>query len=913
MLSSNPQLVPMIARVVGTLDSNPELYRNNPEQRNKDIQTLVKEQIRREGYLVMPNEATGIPNIIYNPNLSYLGELRETLKTNTNLAGLSEEKKEQLLTDPKQQYRTLAYSHVFSDNWATNIGGDSLSEVARTAALQLSPKLDTEIFDALLEAAVFTRKDERGARIRTQIPFVELLRLTVAATPTAMEKKGLSPAAQDFDSRLLKAREIYNDLPVADKDKGATPWLNLDIDMSQQNRSFIGTPRGGLPIKINELKGMSGVDYKEVMTTAGSRQLGAITPRAVDGTPLIFIPAHTDKSGDVKAALHKGMKTYLEAERGTTIVSPVSFDVESMPNTTAPLPSDVFAQVSKPYFPTRAAILSAVDGPLESFDSALAFFTQNNNAFHDIVRSDPTLQDKQKLAWEVAVDSSGTEVYDSKAVLFTDDNLKLLYDKAIKNGAKTYTDFMGYVFEAMRVYGENKEPVHGRNTELEFVTKSNPEDFLGREGEKRGVVLFKPTSPSFLSGVYDRLTQGYNLYVKNNQYYMFTSEEAPKNLKLLIDSSKPEQIMESEFARFKAKQDRADKARRLFFTGKTVANPESIAELARPTTITQEQLEEFQRDFSRYAFENDLQNFVDFRFIDWPAIYAKNGKIPFKPTEVPEEYFLPGHSSSLSKRGQIAIERLRTNGDVLDITTGRYKKEIENYLSTDGYLPHQVLLNLHARTVGYATGIAYGALDSAKTEEDIYRMEGIKQEPMKWFDNIFGNNDTALLRRTKLPNDNNIKIAEKAFNLVNFIKTSKYDYDIKTAGGLSQESWAKIKESNLTPIELEYQIRVKAANSKGNTTDINKLNEIIPTVSNDEFVLDANKSIEFANAVYYASLKANKPMTREEAKAISLSSNSMVEAKRKFFVLTFKPSGYMSRANKTPFESKVDLVYDYLK
>ena len=917
LLTQNPALVPMVARIAAIMDANENLYRENPERKTADMTKLLKEHIKREGYMVLPNEATGVPNIIYTPNLMYFNGAKERLLSAPKLAGLPEEKREKLTSDVREQNKALVSAHLFSTNWTGNVTGENFEDLSLRFAKQISPQLDTEVFTALVNSAIYTKRGDRGERVTSPMPLVELMRLVVASTPTAMEKRGMAPSISaetrpSFDDRLAYAKKIYDDLPVT-TEQGAIPWLQADLDITQQNYNFIGTPRGGLPIKFLEIKGVSGTNYKDIMTVRGSRELGAITPRTVDGMPLIFIPSQTDRSGDVSVEFNKGLDRYLHAESGDYDISPISYDVETVPNTGPMTPAEVFSQVNESYLPARAAIFASVNEPLSSFERSLTFFTQNNVAFHDIVKSDPELTDVQKLAWEVAITPDGKQIYDSKKALFTEENLRILYDKAVANGAKTQVDFMGYIFNAMRVYGDNKQLVGGRQTGLEFVTKSSPEDFLGKEGKKQGIVLYEPSSTAFYNGVFERLNQGFNLYKKDGQFYMFTPDQATKDFTMVIDSSKPQEVLESDIGKFKAKQDRIEKAKKSFFIGKKMPSPKGIAELARPSTISIEQLDSFHKDFMQYAYETDLQSFTDFRFIDWPQIYAEHGKFPFKPAEVPEQYFLPGHSSSLSRRGRVRLETLRNDRTFVGASIDEAQKEVEEFVSLDGYQPHQILLNIGAAVKGTVTGIGYGVVDSAKSEEDIYRREGIKQEPMKWFPKIFGNDDTALLRRTKLPGNDSITIPEKAFNLVNFVKATDYSYSPNASGGLSQQAWSAIKSLNFNPLELEYQIRVQASTLHKDKTELAQLNAALETISNDSFVLDSKRENQFANELYQAALSPQETMTREEAKVLAKNPAALVDIKRRYFALTLKPDGYFTRPGKNAFTTRVSMIADMLK
>lgn len=936
LLTQNPALVPMVARIAAIMDANEGLYLANPNRKKTDMAQLLKEHIKREGYLVLPNEATRIPNIIYTPNLMYFSGARERLLSPPKLTSLPEEKREKIKSSATEQNRALVNAHLFSTNWTGNVSGENFEDLSLRFARQISPKLDTEVFTALVNGAIYTKRGDRGERIRSQIPLVELLRLVVAATPTSMEKRGMAPSISpetlpSFDERLKYAKLVYDDLPVT-TDQGAIPWLQADLDITQQNYNFIGTPRGGLPIKFNEIKGVSGTDYKDVMTVRGSRELGAITPRTSDGMPLIFIPSQTDRSGDVSKEFNSGLDRYLEAESGDYGISPVSYDVESVPNTGAMTPAQVFDQVTESYLPAKAVIFSFIDEPLSSFERSLTFFTQNNVAFHDIVKSDPQLADVQQLAWEVAITPDGQQIYDKNKALFTEENLRILYDKAVANGAKTQVDFMGYIFNAMRVYGDNKELVSGRQTGLEFVTKSTPEDFLGKEGNKQGIILYEPSSTAFYNGVFDRLNQGFNLYKKNGQFYMFTPDQATKDFTIVIDSSKPQEVIESEIGKFKAKQDRIEKAKKIFFVGKQIPNLTGIAELSRPSTVPTNKLESFQKDFMKYSYETDLQAFNDFRFIDWGKIYLEHNSFPFKPAEVPEQYFLPGHSFFTKKIKSLSeflknetpeefkkrLERDRTDRENVQKAPPFKQKTLEEIRAeqkAEYQFNADILIDPKKSSLYWERERAKASLfkdDNAILDARYlaYRIKTIKDPPTKHFPRIYGYDDTALLRRTRIPNDDSITIPEEAFNLINYYQIIDVDYDPNFSSGLTQSSWTKIRKSKFTPLELEYQIRVQASTLFKDKKEIEQLNAALETISDDSFIMDSTKTNQFADELYQAS---QNTMTKEEAIVLARNPTKLADIKRKFFALTFKPDGYFTLPGKDALSTRVSIIATLLE
>jgi hypothetical protein len=195
----------------------------------------------------------------------------------------------------------------------------------------------------------------------------------------------------------------------------------------------------------------------------------------------------------------------------------------------------------------------------------------------------------------------------------------------------------------------------------------------------------------------------------------------------------------------------------------------------------------------------------------------------------------------------------------------------------------------------------------------MYRQESIRQDPTKWFPKIFGNDDTALLRRTNIPANDSITIPEKAFNLVNFVKTADVDYNSITSSGLTQSSWTKIKSLKFTPLELEYQIRVLASTEFKDKSEMEQLNAALETISDDQFVMDSFKTNQFADELHQAIISAQETITKEEAMAIAKDPNALAMIKRNFFALTLKPDGYFTRPGKNAVSTRVSMIADMLR
>lgn len=934
LLAENPALVPILARVSATLESNPGLFGNDSEARKQAIETLLDEQVRREGYTVTNNPNTGMPLILYSPNMAYVENIKASLDKSPMLAGLPKEKKE-LLKDPAEKDKALIKAHMFGNNWLNTVTADrDFKSSALTFARQINPQVDTEVFEALLDGAVNTTRDRNGVRIQTPITGFDLLRFTIAASPTAMEKltakgkngivfaEGYTPA---FEARLVAAKQVFDDLPIT-SDTGAVPWFDASFNYSQTMYNFMGTPRGGRPIKITKLAGASGTDYIEVITPKGSRQLGAITPMTANGTPLLYIPQETDESGGNRQSLEKGMSKYLEAERGIYPYTFVPFDAESAPNNVPMEADQVIYSVNEPYLPTKSAILANVNGPLTTFENAKAFFAQNNTAFHDIVMSDPQLKKSKNLAWEIARDADGVETYDKNKALFTDANLKQLFDKAVANGAKTNVEFLGYVFNAMRVYQDNAQSDFGRNTIMERATKSSSTDFSVQRGDNKGLILYSPKSEKFIAGVESNLSNGLNLYFKRGQYYMLRPEEVNKDYRLIVDSTTAADS--SELTGLKAKQEKAKAARTLFYTQPiSKTSIEALENLTKPSTISQEKLATFQQDFMKYVYNKDLINNPDFRYINWPQLYNDTGSFPDNPEEISSEYFLPGHSSTLPLRARIAIQGREQGfiGQGIEETIKERTPSGANVIPELAAAP-----TIIGGTEGFVRGIYSSFVDANKRDIEIFRENNIDADPQDWLNSVFGTDELSVIRRSTGRTIWNIP--EQTFNVVHYIKSSNNPYNANSSFGLTEQSWKTIQASSLTKPELEYQLRVIAGKQPNNTQTVRKsngvldwnkptneesaktMNQVIGQLNPNEFILDELREIKLKDEILEAYSLRNQKITNVDSILKEIKDPSkLVNIKRKYFQMTLYPDGYMSKTNKSTKQTRIEAIAAMLK
>lgn len=561
LLQDNPVLMYALARVSTMLDSNPAVYGNDEELKKQTMQKLFKEVINREGYFVTQNQNTGTPIVVYSRGLKHITLARENLQTNQRrLEGLPE-LAEVIKEDGTQADAVIANSYLFETEWAGNRFGGSLKAFAIDTAKRLNPQVDVEVFESLLDAAITEGRDTRtGVRHQQGLPFGQLLRMVVASSPVAMEQTGRviieGRTSVPFTERINAAYEVWKDTDFTDGSDNAI----IEYDINPSTYAFMGSPNGGIPLRIRQLKGASGRDYFPAVVSDSQRNFGAFSPKLDDNTPMMFLG--TEKNEATKKRLDLNIDKYLDSKRKKPVVAFVDYSKETPPNKSALNADDVITATTVGYMPTEFKPTVNAGQPLVSFEQAEKFRILNASPIRTAAEQDPELKNVVPLLYEVAKDRNGTATYEENKVLFSQANLKKLYDKAVAQGAKTNEDYVAFIFEAMRTYSVNNQKDFGRQITLEQATKSSSSDFLGKEGTDKGIILYSSSSPKFFDGVSTYLSQGYNLYSKGNKYFMFSpSELSPESAK-----SKGYKLEDtSDFEILKRKKDKVEQVKELFF------------------------------------------------------------------------------------------------------------------------------------------------------------------------------------------------------------------------------------------------------------------------------------------------------------------------------------------------------------
>lgn len=611
ILRDNPGLKAPLVQILTLLDSNPNINIDDPVELGK----LFESAVNRSNYVLVTNSNTGIPNVVYAPNLTQVNRVRHGLQTGELLTpeekkALPEDYIEQLSSDPLERDRVLAQSYLFSTDWADLRSDRSARTQAMDIAKIINPFVNMPTFEALYDAGVTEEESSKGFRTQAALPFGQLLRMVVAASPTAMEaiprNDGTSfvyREGMELPVLLEAAKRVWDDMdPTNGKD-----LVELGFSLTSPDMNYVSAPRGGIPLQLKQIKGTSGTDYFSVITrnvSQGlSRELGfPFTPRYTDGiVPVMALKADVDPTSVSRyESLRKDTLKYLNAKAGKYQTKYVAAVEGIAPGLGEPNPEVIISRATAPTFKPGMELLRDMDKPLSSLNSFTTFLVINNNAIWGIMKSDPNLATLRKLPYEVAQEPGGRKTYDPNKTLFSEANLEKLFEQAVKRGATTNADMLGYMFTSMHLYQQNDASMIGREVGLENNTNSSPEDFLGKEGRDKNVVLYTPQSDEFYKGVWDHVQKGFNLYQKNNKYYMMTPTDLPsdeverRKYRLVIDAMQPDTFeLMSQMSAMQQKRQNAKTAQSIVFkpqpkpTNTAVSKPTPVP-IAVPTKVETE-------------------------------------------------------------------------------------------------------------------------------------------------------------------------------------------------------------------------------------------------------------------------------------------------------------------------------------
>lgn len=979
ILQSNPGLTPEIARVIAVMNANKGLYSDpktgavNATERDKVLKSVLSEQITGNGWVHLGPQVDGTPIYMYSPGLGDLGKVEtEWLSDASKTSGWPTEVRKKFKEDSAYRRTILAQSALISTELSNMVRSpDDVATLDRVdeAARSISPTTDTELLrDVYMSSHPVMNNAKDGYRMSVGTPTMrDIAIFSIACTPAVLANKLGVTVEQlkdvDRERKLTAVKQVMDDFPVYNsEDKSQLfPGFGVDYDIGPGSFNFLSASNGGIPVAITQLKGVSGTDYMAIIDSAsGRRSAGRIVPRNNDGTPSLMIKStYMSKDGiQHKGELRANLKRVSAAIGGDYDMSFASINDEPASYYRGPASAsvqNVIYATTEPYLPDAAIATFAnklIDKPLTDAETAITGLRQMHQAFEDAVQADPELRNVHDLLYEFTRTDRSAQKENNNRDLFTDENLTLLYEQAVANGAKTQADFAGFVFGAMRTYYRNPAELRDRDFELQRQLGVSSTVDVVQDGPQKGRILLKYTSDKFFDTVSDSVRAGGVVYAgpapeNNNKmaFYSFSPEElTPELRKQLADSGytvaadatmleRMEQSPQGQTQKLR-KKVLADRA--ILFPPKAPpVDPRGSKFLSRQSTLPSEQMAGYQKAWGEFYSKQDLYDMLDVPFIDLAKYYADNGKMPDSLDSIPEEYILPGHSSTM--RWVDRINRRDSFGRQNELTAN-VKDAVKSMeaLKTTGKSPFikdpkgrgfAKVANLLIDIVKYPVGLVGGFTetidqsmekasqkdwleDARKSVLEQHRqaqLQEFKKNPYMWVTKMFDGDDITSLRKAP-PKSGEVKVPEKAFDMLHMVTALKPDFIKDT--GISESNWSKLSSLDWSPVETEYQIRLQLENKPDYISD---LNATIEKMDGSVFQLDSTLTQGFAESLYQAYKQIQKPITKEEAKVLAQSEGFRPDLKRAYFNLRLRPEGYMSRPRMTAGQSIVDALAEQLK
>lgn len=942
LLQDNPEMKPIIIRCMASMEANRNLFmdaggRVNQDKFNETLGKLIKSELNNSGWIRLDTPNGQTPRFIFNPGLIEFQKTNNLyLHDEQALAALSPEMQKQVKEDPSFRLKMQSTSVL--------MGNAPETQEAQLALIRtVSPTVDVNMAKDLLDATAATQEKNIAnnpatgrVQVSTTLRIGDLIRIAVACTPANMQQ--INPRALDNDDNKKAAvKQILEDLPTTSPDpnnKQPYPFIDVSFDLGPNSLSNLEASNGGIPIGITRIRGMSekNTDYLGVMVPQGSQPmgLGMYTPKTNNGPALRINTVQTDENGRTiqnAGEYTENFKRVYHALAGLYPYKPIA--VTDAPGGVLPTKETLenLTEATQPY--VSKAMLTTFSNPLmqeqlTTADNAIATLRQNGKALDDVVTKDQTLRPVRGLLYEITriPDPNNPEHYTettnpSRRILFSDEMLKRLYDRAVANGAKTQADFVTWVLGAMQTYHNNPESLYSRDYKLQNQIGPRFTGPYVTEGKEVGRVLLMPGSSQFVDFVFEELKKG-NTFVagpapedsKKIAYYVrgpATTRESlttPNETGQLNQASSEEvQIaiqnqlqtpgyavyaspymlttpigkeLEQEYnQRMRAKENAA-----YFYPHASLtAQPTGITLTGQPTAVKQptpanqkfettvnglEQLstasviphdiKDFEGAYRAWVPNQIIYSDPNLPFIDLGKYYVDhNGVLPSSLVGLDPKYYLPGHPNA--------------------------SKEVKDKLGLDP----EALAEYRRRQV--------------KEFEEL--------GPHLWFNKRYRDAGVMALRNKLFMSS---KVPSDIFNHVNFIVAVKPDYNETQNFGLSKDSWNKLASLNWSPLETEYQLRQAVVSS----TD-DSINTAISSLNPTEFKLDPAVRTQFVHDLYEAAKKTGKPLTRQQAFDLAENPSFRPDLKRAFFNLWIYPDGYIGQGKKTTRESIIDSLVEQLK
>jgi hypothetical protein len=623
------------------------------EDIKKSVETFIRAETSRAGLLTIKDPRTNQPTTLYNPTSMWIAN-----------SGYSK--------DIPNLGRGVLSLPLSATTQATNVNIRELDySLGRSV---FGTKVDRQVFAAIHGTLSYSVRQKDGIKTNTEgLPQAEALRLALASHPDTWKKYKTIP-----DGVTLSEQEKIDLALTAYKDiMPATEW-GINPDLTMRHEAFMSMENGGIALGFSKIPTYSGRDFFDLLS-----------PLVVEASSGMFVPEKKDGT----PALSIKFKQPSEASFAT-IEKNYGLATQNVPSYELRFKKDAPAGQKQPFDRVLKQVTEVT--PIKNFDYTFAytddvtltttadaykFINLNREAIKELVKNDTRLDKDVTLV----LDDFGKASKDR--IVFTDENLDMLFKEAQTKGVKTTLDFANYLVNVADAVVKNKEVKSARKStrfvEDSFVAKEVPINFddssffvpnTKQDLSYDGYVLYDSNSKEFFDGIKKYSMEGYNVYADSNAadtgYYLLKPEDAvDESLTLVLpaktNTETPEEYMvkynqvfgqrETDITRSQQIADQVNLA--LFGQQPQQEEPTFKKHTVLPSYMQSSFTTELNNFMARNQINfNNTDNLTDVLdvalFYDLPKLYYDTGSLPRSLKDLPAKYRLPGHSSLVKEQNR---------------------------------------------------------------------------------------------------------------------------------------------------------------------------------------------------------------------------------------------------------------------
>lgn len=660
----NPALRTAAVKAIAYFQSNPSLMYDekgtlrSDEEIKKSIAGFITTETNRAGLVTLRDKRTGQPMTIYNPKASWIG--LEYSKDTDNLARAS-----------------LSYPLAGINTYRA---GENMREIDYSLGRSVfGSGVDRDTFAAIHSNLAYSVRGNDNFNYGTEgLPQAEVLRLAAASHPvvwTKYVKPGIDIKNLTQQEKIDLALTAYKDILPA------TEW-GITTDFSMRYEGFMSMEKGGLPFGFTTIPTQNGKDLfdlvpsRAIQFSAGN----VFTPENKDNSPALFIKYD---------AANPFFMERLSTNYGYATQNVPAYQVinkQDAPAFKRQAISTVLQQVAQvtPIKNFDYTFAYVKDQELTTPEDLYKFINLNRETVKSVVKNDKDVD----MGVLTILDDFGKPSKDR--FVFTDANLKLMFEDAKTKGVRTSLDFVSYAVNVANAAAKNKETKSSRNSVFnvveEFKAKNIEINFddnsffvpsTGKDSSYDGYVLYNPNSKEFFDGIKKYSMEGYNVYVDNNptgsggtQYFLLKPEEKAEDyLTLVLPAKTPSETAEQYAIKYnqvfgQREQDIttanqiSEKVKAALFAQE---QPTDAPQFKKQTVLPSYMQSTFNTELNNFMVRNkvnfsNMENLTDVLdvalFYDLPKLYYETGSLPQSLKDLPIKYRLPGHSSFVNAQNR---------------------------------------------------------------------------------------------------------------------------------------------------------------------------------------------------------------------------------------------------------------------